>query len=396
MRTVMFQVAGAGVQARCRTRDAGGALRRPSFSAPTEHAALAGLKRRVRELALRVDELESDRTLGGAIKLWLEDRKPEVRSQTLRIYADTARWLVPIVGAIPLEELQRPARIRHLLAEVERVRGPGAVASARTALSGAFGVAVDNGLTDTNPVRALRRRARESPIPTTLTVAQASVLRVCVRSREARTSKYVGPSAFVLGWVMELMLGSGLRISEALALRNMDVDWTRQRIAVSGTLVDDPQLGLVRQGELKGRHQARYVEVPRFAMTALLEARACRVAGANVPLAPAIQGRVQNVWCNPRNIRRSLRALRTDARLVEALAQTGLMPSDLTPHLFRRTAATLAATSSGDLSGAQQLLGHSDPRTTVRHYMGAPFRAVGSAVALEQALGPRPGVCSSA
>lgn len=42
--------------------------------------------------------------------------------------------------------------------------------------------------------------------------------------------------------------------------------------------------------------------------------------------------------------------------------------ADVTPHRFRRTAAT-AINETGGLLLAAELLGHSDPRITVQHYI---------------------------
>ena len=329
-----------------------------------------------------------DLTLGGALNLWLEDRAREVRPQTLRVYRDTTRWLIPLVGAVRLEDAQRPARIRRILEEVELKRGCGAYSFARSALSGAFGVALAHGLCDGNPVRLLRRQSRVKASATSLPPEQVEIVRRCVPARAIRTERYVASSAFLLGCVMDVMLGSGVRINEALALRCMDVDWRHSTIAVTGTLVDTSSHRVLRQDLLKGSSQARVIHLPQFAIRALHDARQ-RVPdeGALTPVSPAIQGRVVGAWCHARNIRRSLRSLREDRELVAALALTGLVRSDLTPHVFRRTAATLVAVSSGEIGAAQRLLGHTDPRTTIRHYVGVAFRRVDSADALERLLG---------
>lgn len=180
-----------------------------------------------------------------------------------------------------------------------------------------------------------------------------------------------------------------MRISEVLALRHKDIDWENNRIEVTGTLIDDvDQWHLVRQNELKSREQARYIDVPHFGMRALEEAR--RVASsipARLPDAPAVQGQAAGKWVHARNVRRSLRDLRDEKSVVDALAATGIEPSQLTPHTLRRTAATLVAASTGDIRQAQWLLGHSSEGTTKRAYAGSAWRVVGSATVLESLLG---------
>jgi integrase len=117
----------------------------------------------------------------------------------------------------------------------------GAVDHARTALNGALGVAVEDGVIDHNPLLSLRKRKGQKGIPTALTVEQVRVLREVVRAREERVRPRAGASASAsaLRWTIELQLGSSYRVSEVLALRNVDHDRDNGCIAVTGTMVDD-------------------------------------------------------------------------------------------------------------------------------------------------------------
>ncbi|MDQ0648536.1 integrase [Microbacterium natoriense] len=391
MRTVSYTEEVFGVRARCRTRDAGGRLRPPSFAASTADAALAGLTAQVLALAMEPPWSSEDLTISDAIRLWLDDRSGDVRPQTLRGYQSTGRWLSRLVGAVPLAEAQQPARVKCMLAAVESSRGTAALDTARSALSGALGTAVEQGLLERNLVRELRRRKRTARTPSVLSLEQIFVLRALIHAQEQRSARFVGSSAFVLGWVVEVMLGSGLRINEVLALRNIDIDWRARAVSVTGTLINDSQRGLVRQESLKSREQARRIRLPDFAIRALDDARRCRSQRQEEPPHnPAIQGRVPGAWCHARNVCRTLRRIREDPVFVDQLATTGLRVEDVTPHIFRRTAATLIAMHSGDLRDAQHLLGHSDQRTTMRHYAGAPFRTVATATVLDELIGGLP------
>lgn len=376
------------VTARAWTRTAGGDRKRLRATGTSEADVLDKLKQQARGYLFVDGVLSEDSSMAAALAAWVEDRASNVRPQTLRIYRDTVRWLSPMIGAMSIAEM-RPAVVKRVLRDVERTRGEGAVGHARTALSGAFGVAVEDEALDHNPVLSLRRQSKERPIPKALTVEQVSVLRQVIAERELRVARYSGTSAHLLRWVVEVMLGSGLRISEVLAIRHQDIDWELNRIEVSGTIVDDvDSWHLVRQDELKGRGQARFIEMPAFAMSALAEARSSMQSiTARQPAMPALQGQAEGKIVSARNIRRSLRDAREDSRLVKALASTGLVPDDVTPHTLRRTAATLVAAATGDLRNAQELLGHADERTTKKHYAGVAFKVVGSARVLDQLLG---------
>jgi site-specific recombinase XerC len=151
-------------------------------------------------------------------------------------------------------------------------------------------------------------------------------------------------------------------------------------------MVDDEDWQYVRQEELKSREQARLIQLPRFALAALNEAHASQTDGNRGPMAPAIQGRAHGKFIAPRNVRRSLRDLRTDPELGEALAVTGLTQEVLIPHVLRRTAATLVAKSTGNLRASRELLGHADENTTRRSYAGEAYQVVGSAALLDDIL----------
>lgn len=374
--------------ARAWTRTAGGDRKRLRATGATEEDVREQLAAQARGYLFVEGVLGPDSTMAAALASWVEDRHGHVRPQTLRIYRDTVRWLSPMIGAMPLSDM-RPAVVKRILQDVRRARGDGAVAHARTALSGAFGVAVEDEALDSNPLLSLRRQSQVRPIPKSLTVDQIQALRSVILEREHRIARYTGASGPLLRWVVEVMLGSGLRISEVLAIRHQDIDWENHRLEVTGTIIDDPDdWHLVRQDELKGRGQARFIDVPQFVLDALAEARSSTSSiTARQPGMPAIQGRAEGQIVSARNIRRSLRDVREAKALVSALRQTGLIPEDVTPHLLRRTAATLVAAATGDLRSAQALLGHADERTTKNHYAGAAFKVVGSADVLQSILG---------
>ncbi|WP_261163890.1 tyrosine recombinase XerC [Microbacterium sp. Marseille-Q6965] len=390
---VTYAHAGKGVVvARARTRDAGGVIHRPQARGATKEEALERLQAKARRLAVAGEEIGPDTPLGDLFQMWLEDREGEIRPQSHRFYKDIVRWLTPIVGGIPVGEC-RPARVKRILDEIEAARGSGAALDhARTALSGAFVVAVEEGALDHNPLLSLRKRKGRQQRPKALNVEQVRALRAAIRRREERAARYTGESVALLRIVSEVMLGSGLRIAEVLGLRHRDIDWETNTIEVTGTLIDEADTWhLVRQDELKGRNQARFIELPGFAMAALAEAR--RNASdlpSRHPDKPAIQGQATGRWVSARNVRRQLRDVRNDPELVAALAETGIEPDELKPHMLRRTAATLVATTSRDIKRAQALLGHQHESTTRRQYIGIAFKTVGDASMLQQLLGNNP------
>ena len=133
--------------------------------------------------------------------------------------------------------------------------------------------------------------------------------------------------------MLELFYSSGLRLSELVGLRWLDLDLDGGEVRVLG----------------KG-NKTRIVPVGRHAITAL------RALGAEQGMpadSPVFRGR-GGAPINPRTVQLRMNKL--------ALQQN--LPKHIHPHLLRHTFASHMLESSGDLRAVQELLGHADIATT--------------------------------
>ena len=133
--------------------------------------------------------------------------------------------------------------------------------------------------------------------------------------------------------MLELFYSSGLRLSELVGLRWLDLDLDGGEVRVLG----------------KGS-KTRIVPVGRHAIAAL------RALGAETGMQadrPIFRGR-GGAPINPRTVQLRLKTL--------ALQQG--IPKRIHPHLLRHTFASHMLESSGDLRAVQELLGHADITTT--------------------------------
>jgi integrase/recombinase XerC len=133
--------------------------------------------------------------------------------------------------------------------------------------------------------------------------------------------------------MLELFYSSGLRLSELVGLRWMDLDLEAGEVRVLG----------------KGS-KTRIVPVGRHAVDAL---RALGETGGREPDTPVFRGR-GGAPISPRTVQARLKQL--------ALAQG--FAKRVHPHLLRHTFASHMLESSGDLRAVQELLGHADIATT--------------------------------
>lgn len=142
-----------------------------------------------------------------------------------------------------------------------------------------------------------------------------------------------GPLAVRDRAMLELFYSSGLRLSELVGLRWLDLG------------LDDGEVRVLGKGS-----KTRIVPVGRHAIVAL------RALGAEEGMqadSPVFRGR-GGAPINPRTIQ---------LRMNKLALQQGI-PKHIHPHLLRHTFASHMLESSGDLRAVQELLGHADIATT--------------------------------
>ena len=159
-----------------------------------------------------------------------------------------------------------------------------------------------------------------------------------------------------LGQIVEVMLGTSARIGEGLAIRRCDLDVTTRpaTLRICGTVVSEPGVGTFRQSHPKTDRSNRIVALPSFTAEALR--RRLSVMADRSPGALVFQSR-EGTPLTTANIRRQLRKVLGDAGI------TGVHP-----HMFRRTVATVF-NDQASVNLAAELLGHTDPRLTIEHYI---------------------------
>ncbi len=180
------------------------------------------------------------------------------------------------------------------------------------------------GLLDSDPMLGVRGPKVRRKLPQVLDVDEAAALvetdsggKLALRDRA----------------MLELFYSSGLRLSELVGLRWLDLDLDGGEVRVLG----------------KGS-KTRLVPVGRHAMAAL---RALGAAQGMTPDSPVFRGR-GGAPISPRAIQLRMKTL--------ALQQD--IPKPIHPHLLRHTFASHMLESSGDLRAVQELLGHADIATT--------------------------------
>ena len=354
----------------------------------TKGAAGRKLERRLDE---RIDPTATGVTAATTFQelaqVWLQHRRDhgksrssgELARQTLAVYnSEIQNVIIPAIGGVRAGEASVPF-LDRLFADVEHGRDHGAyrgreggrsTKQLRVVLTGMLGLAVAHGALPANPMRDTASSARESRREVEfLTVPQANYLRWCV---QRSTSRVAGErmANYDLEELVDVLLGTGCRLGEALAIRPCDLtdlSGPLSTLHVCGTLVE-PRKGFVdtlhRQDTTKTRDDRTLILPDR--VVAVLRQRLDRDPPSD-PDAPVFGTRV-GTWLSPANMRTRLR--RAISRATPAAAAGS--PDEIhgtSFHTLRRTVGTLLA-HEVSLDAARDQLGHRDPSVTYQHYVG--------------------------
>lgn len=348
------------VQARTRYRDWNGATRQIQASASTQGAADRALKAKLSDRSLfqpGFATLTPDSSFSDLVTYWLNDLDLEDRlSRTTRLlYERNMRNLVlPVFEHLTLREIG-VARCDFFLKSLAKKSHSRAV-QARVVLRLALSLAVRHEVLQHNPIDNVSRLHRPPSTPNALTAIEVTAIRAAVKHWESGLSRFGPKPDGRLGVIIEVMLGTSARIGEVLAIRRRDVDVTAAppTIRIAGTVVSRKGERASRQDHPKTARSVRTVAIPSFTAEAVrrqLTAMTDRSPDA------LLFGTRNGTPATTANLRRQLR---------EVVALAGI--EGVTPHAFRRTVATAIHRQAGvDL--AAELLGHTDTKITLQHYI---------------------------
>ncbi|MEV0890787.1 site-specific integrase [Promicromonospora sp. NPDC050262] len=335
-------------------------LRLVEASGPTARAAEQALKVKLahRTRMAGVGELHPHSPFPDLVRVWLEDLDldPDLAQGTKDLYERDMRTLVlPVFEHFVLREItiSKVDRFLRTLAKQSYARAK----HAKVVLNLALGMAHRYEAIEKNPVTGTKRLKRPATQATALTLEQIQAIRIAARTWRRGDAKVPGPKPDgQLEVIIEVMLGSSLRIGEVLALRKCDIDLTTTpaTLRVAGTIVSPRGKPTYWQPHPKTRTSVRRIAIPSYTATALRD-HMVDLAG-HEPGTLVFRTR-NGTPLTTNNIRRRLR---------DVLATAGI--TGVTPHSFRRTVATTIERAAGaDL--AAQLLGHTSSEITVKHYI---------------------------
>lgn len=246
-------------------------------------------------------------TVDEMVAAWLDGLRARghLEAKTIYEYARVLqRLVVPELGTVRLNELTTE-RINGVLADlgtqsVNRQR------KAKVVTGAMLDVAVGSGALALNPVRGSISVRRPKSQTRTLTPPDLERVRAAVHawvSKEQPGPKATGDMVDVI----DLMLGTGARIGEVLALRWSDVNLEARSVEIGATIETETGMGTYR----KPLVPPRIVELSGFAIAVLCRRRA-RWQGGRLDAVFTTRNRT---WQQVNNVKRRWRQIRKEAGL---------------------------------------------------------------------------------
>ena len=282
---------------------------------------------------------EADYTFDAWSDIWLGNHKSEISSSTFEHYTYILRTLKKSLGSRHLENI-RAYDIEQLLRDLRREgRSDSYLSSARGLLYMIFNKAEANELIPKNPVRFAEkiRHSREMP-----------------KRKEAFTAEEVRLLMAQLpldriGLSIRLMLGTGMRTQELLALEPRHIAEDGSMICIRQAVVR--VTGGTEIGPPKSRDSYRDIPVPP-------SLKSCAVALRETPDKFILEAGIPGKPCSPSCFRKKFK----DAiKKIEGVRV-------LTPHCCRHTYVSQMQALGVDLSTIQGLVGHAQINMT-EHYL---------------------------
>jgi len=269
---------------------------------------------------------------------------------TVRSYACDLRGLERFLeGGIPVKQVSAHALATFLTSPDAlhsasgKPKGPGAVNRLRAVLCSFFRWLVETGQIRNNPAATLRVRSYRQPAPKMLLDTDRNTLLTAMEESH-------DPLALRDRAIVELMLGTGIRLAEAVALDVGDVD------LASGAITIHPK---------GGGKASRY-----------LNRRVRSLLKCHLAWKPRQSGDCSALFTTSRGTR--ITARHVHRRLGQWLRKAGI-DAPLSPHALRHTLAVKLLKNTGNLRLVQRALGHASIASTVR-YTHVPDDALAAAL----------------
>jgi integrase len=294
-------------------------------------------------------DLTADSTMIVVAQRWIAELKAQRKApRTIEQYEyNIERAFKPGIGELRVREMTTGVADRYLRA-IEGKRGSATAKMSRSVLSGVCGLACRLDILNSNPVRETGKiSTKPKRTVKSLDVSAVSELRIWLTYDDKAIARDLPDLIYFL-------LGTGVRIGEAIAVEWCDVDLDTQTIDIVANIVRVKGQGLIRQIDESSKLTKRRLQAPEGLIRILRARRERAQPGDHDPVFPAVRGG----WRDPSN---------TGADLRDFLTWSGF--TGLTSHLIgRKTVASRFDATGQSARAAADQLGHARTSMTQDEY----------------------------
>ena len=347
--------------------DNGKPIRRYTYQATREEAAHWVALQVATELDRAGSVRSGELLLRDFLHNWLATFKVhEVCSRTMALYYDAERLhIAPALGDLPLGEVT-PLKIQTFLYQLqaEKRLSQRTISLNKSVLVQMYDYAMELGLVDSNPARnaKLPRQSRK------IDDGDSKVIPIAQREQLLKAAE----SDPILCPILTLLMLTGMRIGEALALQWKHVDFQNRTISIQQSLTRELEFdgeGRTKKtaaalGVTKTRCSRRVIQAPDLVLPRLrgwVHYLSKRKGGLEALVPEGF------VFCSTRTMgMRTYSGFRASFR--HFLERNGFGDQHLNLHRFRHTYASMLLEQEISPKVVQKLLGHRDVSTTLGVY----------------------------
>lgn len=305
---------------------------------------------------------DNEITVARYIHNWMKNvkaKKLKKRSYD-RLESSIMTWVIPCLGDYKFNKLDSITIQIELINHMQdQGRSLSSIKKAKDALNGAYVYAMKTRAVDYNPVDAV-----ELPSPEEFDIKEIEYFNKEERKQFMETATsycLTGRQRYTIGWFLVLMLQTGLRIGEALAIKHSDINLDKRIIYIDSTIVSiknrnakpgDLKWLLIDQPLPKGNRN-RYVHLNDMAIRALWELNQQFSYDPNGYIIHNEDGQFYTFG-------------QVDATFKKVLNRAGLQKCGV--HSLRHSCAVALLEAKIPIETISDILGHSDISITYRVY----------------------------
>lgn len=322
------------------------------------------VRRKARELrdeAARFDISNVKKmTVESYMTHWLEDvKKPEVKPGSYdRIEQSLTYQIFPVIGHIQINALTSND-VQKMINSILETRSYSTAKKAYNNLNACMELGVQRGEIIKNPVKGVKLPSSKSKEKKAVTAYTPEEIEAIVN--EAKRTYKNGTPVYRYGYLIILILNTGMREGEPLYLKWKDVDLEKRRIYIHGDVVEVKNRDenakssyiCIEQETPKTDKSTRYIPLNDNAVEALENLRML------IKDKDRVIATKNHTILSPRKVYRTMENI---------LDRCGITDKTNLVHALRHTFATTLIRNGVDIKAVSEILGHEDVSTTLKIY----------------------------